>query len=187
VVVDGAAVPSGSVQAATSSGISYLPEDRGRHGLTLAASIAVNTTVEVLTTVSTWGVLSRRREQERAQALISRLRVKSRSPQQLVGELSGGNQQKVAIGRRLERGPKILILDEPTRGVDIQTKAEIHGLIRGVAREGTAVIVISSDFPELCAVCDRAVVIFEGRQFDTLEAPIDASRLLHAAVLGGAS
>jgi ABC-type sugar transport system ATPase subunit len=184
VSVSGKPVPNGSLKSAFAQGISYLPEDRARHGLTLGASIGANTTVEVLPDVSRWGVLSRAGEDNRARALISRLSIKSRSPKQHVVELSGGNQQKVAIGRRLERSPRVLILDEPTRGVDIQTKSEIHGLIRSVADKGAAVIVISSDFPELCALCDRAIVLFEGRQSGEFGAPIDSIRLLHAAVLG---
>ena len=184
VTCDGAVLKNGSRRAAAASGVSYLPEDRAMHGLVLAASVAVNLTIEVLGRISVLGFIRRKSERVLARKRIELLSITTRSSSQIASELSGGNQQKVAIGRRLEAHPRVLILDEPTRGVDIRKKHEIHEIIRDHAREGAAIVVISSDFPELALLSDRVEVIFRGAQVGECTAPTDPSKLLEMAMRG---
>ncbi|MER3389770.1 MAG: sugar ABC transporter ATP-binding protein [Microcella sp.] len=187
VICDGTELKNGSRNAAARAGVSYLPEDRARHGLVLAASVSTNLTVEVLGKISWWGLIQRRIERAIAKRRMQLLSISARTPSQRTSELSGGNQQKVAIGRRLESMPRVLILDEPTRGVDIRKKHEIHDIVRDLASGGAAIVIISSDFPELALLSDRVEVIFRGKQVAKFSAPVDASALLDTAMRGGAS
>jgi ABC-type sugar transport system ATPase subunit len=116
-------------------------------------------------------LLSMRRERELATEEMSRLRVKARGPDQSVAELSGGNQQKVLLGRALAPGGKVVLLNEPTRGVDVGARAEIHVLIDRLTKSGTAVLMISSDLPELVGMSDRVVVLSGGRVVGRLVGP----------------
>jgi len=154
--------PAGAVRA----GLGLVPEERRTEGLLLGKSIAFNLSLGNLTPLLASPVLpfiSPRKRARLAQATIHDLSIKARSPEQPVGRLSGGNQQKVVIGRWLRSKPKILILDEPTRGVDIGARGEIHRLIRELAGQGMAVLVISSEPDELPDLCDRVLVMAEGR------------------------
>ncbi len=144
-------------------GIAYVPEDRQLHGLLLPVSIAKNIALPRLGAISRGGFL--RPAAERAQAIryTQPLRLVARGVQQAPRELSGGNQQKVVFAKWLTTAPKVLILDEPTRGVDVGAKAEIHRIMGELAQQGVAILMISSDLPELLSVSDRVLVMREGR------------------------
>ncbi|MFK0337075.1 sugar ABC transporter ATP-binding protein [Agrobacterium deltaense] len=145
-------------------GLVYLSEDRKGDGLFLNMSIASNVSALDIGRVSNgMGFIERRKEMKRADELGRRLKLRANSIGDAVSTLSGGNQQKVALAKMLSVEPEVIFLDEPTRGVDVGAKAEIHRQIRELAREGVGVVVISSELPELIGVCDRVLVVREGR------------------------
>ncbi len=148
-----------SPQDAIRHGIAYVPEDRRRHGVILELSVAANTTLASLRGLR----LDDRAERETARQFALRLAIKTPSVDTPVGHLSGGNQQKVALARWLATGPKVLILDEPTLGVDVGAKAEIHRVMGDLAAKGLAIVMISSELPELLGMCDRIAVMHGGR------------------------
>ena len=145
------------------AGIAYLTEDRKRLGLFLDMSCGENINIGVIERDASGGFLNLKRATQRALAAFAAMRVRAASPIVQVGSLSGGNQQKVLLSRWLEIRPKVLILDEPTRGVDVGAKAEIYRIIDDLARRGIAVIVISSEMAEIIGTCDRVLVMREGR------------------------
>jgi ribose transport system ATP-binding protein len=146
------------------AGIVYLTEDRKGQGLFLDLSVHDNVNVMVSPRdARAGGVLDRGQAAQRTRESIARLGIRVASPRVNVGSLSGGNQQKVLLARLLEVEPRVLILDEPTRGVDIGAKSEIYRLIDELARRGVAVLVISSELPEVVGICDRVLVMREGR------------------------
>jgi rhamnose transport system ATP-binding protein len=159
----GRPVEFSSPSAAMSAGVAYLPEDRHQEGLVLDFSIAQNVTLPVLPRL--FPRLIMRAATERAVAIehTEQFNVRMTSVDQEVGALSGGNQQKVVLAKWLASGPRVLILDEPTRGIDIGAKVEVHRLIAELAAKGLAIILISSDLPEVLAMSDRIVVLHEGR------------------------
>ena len=163
VLLDGREVTIGNARDAIARGIGYVPEDRQRHGLLMPFTIAQNTTLASEKRVSRFGWLLRRRERDAAERYREVLRTRCRAVDQPVKELSGGNQQKVVLSKWLMTEPDVLILDEPTRGVDVGAKAEVHHAIGELARQGKAILMISSDLPEVLAVSDRIVVMKEGR------------------------
>jgi ribose transport system ATP-binding protein len=144
-------------------GFGFLSEDRKTEGLALRQSVADNLTYSRLRPYSRFGWLSLRRRRLAVQTWLSRLGIRSKGPEQPVAQLSGGNQQKIAIGRLLHQEADILLLDEPTRGVDVASKAEIYHLIGDLAAQGKAVLFVSSYLPELFGVCDRLAVMAQGR------------------------
>jgi rhamnose transport system ATP-binding protein len=144
-------------------GIGYVPEDRREHGIILEMPIAANTSLANLSSVSHRGWIDEEQEEELAQTYIGQLRIKTASAQMAAGSLSGGNQQKVALARWLAIDPKILILDEPTQGVDVGSKSEIHSLMVDLAARGLAIILISSELPEILGMSDRVAVMHAGR------------------------
>lgn len=144
-------------------GVAYVSEDRKNEGLLLTMSVSDNINLPTLWLQSFMGLVSRGRMRRLAQSWIERLNIKTPNPQVDVNTLSGGNQQKVALAKSLSTDPSVVILDEPTRGVDVGAKAEIHDLIRQLAKDGAAVLVISSDLPEILAVSDRIAVMARGR------------------------
>ena len=150
-------------------GMAYVPEDRRRHGVILEMPISANITLASLRRISKSGLLRFGAEQDIAQHFKERLGVKAPSVETPAKELSGGNQQKVALARWLMTDPKILILDEPTQGIDVGAKAEIHRLIGELAEKGLAILMISSDTPELLAMCDRIAVMAKGRTVGLLD------------------
>ncbi len=152
-----------SPRDAINAGILLVPEDRRLHGLVLPESVGFNLSLPNLDRLTSLFGVKRRGEADLHSTWISRLRVKTPSAAQPVGLLSGGNQQKVVYGKWLARGPKVLILDEPTRGVDVGAKAEIYALIDELAGKGVAVWMITSDMEELLGMSDRVVVMHEGR------------------------
>ena len=145
-------------------GFGYLSEDRKGEGLALPLSVADNLTATRLSTVSRrWGWLDLARQRASARRWMDALGVRARTPEQAVGSLSGGNQQKVAVGRLLHQDAAVLLLDEPTRGIDIGSKAQVYETIARCAAEGRAVVMVSSYLPELFGVCDRIAVMSRGR------------------------
>ncbi len=152
----------GSPRQARRHGLASVPADRKRSGLVLGMSIASNITLGTPADVSRLGVLSRRRERRVARAAIEDHDVRCSSARQPVGELSGGNQQKVLLASRLITRPSVLIVHEPTRGVDVGARAHLHGLIRERSESGTAVMLISTDVEEVVNVSDRVIVIRDG-------------------------
>ncbi len=165
------------------SGIGLVSEDRKTEGLALNLPIADNLTLTCLAPFTSAGLINQRRQEASAQSLMERLVVKAAGPAQAVGELSGGNQQKVAIGRLLHHGAEILLLDEPTRGIDVGAKAHIYKLIGELAAHGKAVIVVSSYIPELLGICDSIAVMCRGVLSPARPiAEWDSHRMLAAAI-----
>ncbi|RFS81996.1 sugar ABC transporter ATP-binding protein [Actinomadura spongiicola] len=163
VKLDGTALTAPSIRAAMRRGVALVPEDRLADALFPEASVARNITVATLARHVRWGRLSRSRERATATGAIEELRIKTAGPDQTVTRLSGGNQQKAVVARWLQRAPRLLLLDEPTQGVDVMTRADLYERVRAVAASGTAVIVASSDVEELAHLCDRVVVLRVGR------------------------
>ena len=163
VLLDGRPLRIGGPADAIAAGVLLVPEDRRLHGLVLAEGVGFNLSLPNLGRLGSWLGVRRRAEAELHRTWIDRLRVRTPSAAQPVGLLSGGNQQKVVYGKWLARGPKVLILDEPTRGVDVGAKAEIYGLIDELAGKGVAVWMITSDMEELLGMADRVAVMHEGR------------------------
>jgi ribose transport system ATP-binding protein len=147
---------------AKAAGISLVTEDRKRDGLILGAGIDRNVGLPVTRLLARFGVVSEAQEQSLARTKIGQLNIQAQGPAQVTGSLSGGNQQKVVIGKCLVTEPKILLLDEPTRGIDVGAKAEIYRLIRELAAQGMAVILVTSELPELILLSDRILVLREG-------------------------
>lgn len=169
VTLDGAAVPLGDPLAAARAGIGYVPEDRLTEGLFLTQSIARNIAVGRLSDhARALGILDLSGLWGEARDWIGRLRIKAPDAEAPVRSLSGGNQQRVVLARWMAQGPKVLILNGPSVGVDVGSKAEIHAIIADLARHGLGVIVISDDLPEILATCHRILVIRDGRITDTL-------------------
>ena len=169
ILLDGKPVSITSPEAARDLGIAYVPEDRGQQGLVKSQTIAENIALANLKRVSSGWFIDAAKILAEAKSAITRFGVKARGPQQIVRELSGGNQQKVVLGKWLAATPKILIVDEPTRGIDVGAKAEIHLLLRKLAGEGMAILMISSELPEVLGMSDRVLVMNGGRIISTFE------------------
>jgi rhamnose transport system ATP-binding protein len=163
ILVHGKTVRLTSPGDAIEAGIAYVPEDRRQHGVVMEMSVASNASLASLGAVSRGGLIDRAREQTAAARYVERFRIKTPSVGAEVGTLSGGNQQKVALARWLSTNPSILILDEPTQGVDVGSKAEIHSLMQTLAEQGLAIIMISSELPEILGMSDRIAVMHAGR------------------------
>jgi rhamnose transport system ATP-binding protein len=161
--IRGKPVQIGSPSEAIRLGIAYVPEDRPRHGVMLEFPLTANTSLAKLGSVSARGLIRNSAEQELAQRYVARLGIKTPSIYTQTRALSGGNQQKVALARWLATEPGVLILDEPTQGVDVGSKAEIHKLMCGLAEHGLAILLISSDLPEILGMSDRIAVMRAGR------------------------
>jgi len=161
--IDGRTLRPGSIRAALQQGVALVPEDRQHLGLVLPLPVGTNLILAVLRWLAHRGWRSRKREREAASDLMRQLDVRASGPGLPAESLSGGNQQKVVLGKWLATSPRVLVLDEPTRGVDVGAKAEIHHLIRSLASQGVAVLVISSEIPEVISLCDRILVMRTGR------------------------
>jgi ribose transport system ATP-binding protein len=170
-----------------------LSEDRKHEGLATSMSIADNLTITDLASFGTGGLIAPERQRRVAARWIQTLGVRCAGPTQAVGELSGGNQQKVAIARLLYHGVDVLLLDEPTRGIDVSSKAQIYALIDDLVNldarpEPKAVLLVSSYLPELLGVCDRVAVMFRGRlQAARPVAELNESDLMVATMTGGSA
>ena len=178
--LDGSPYRPRSVVEAIRKGVALVPEERRSQGLFLDKSIDFNVSLPTLRAVRSGPLrlLSSRKRAQRAQAMVRSLDIKTRSTDTLVRQLSGGNQQKVVMAKWLVDGCRVLLLDEPSRGVDVSARAEIYRVIRRQAANGTAVLVISSEFDELKG-CDRVVVMREGR----ITANLSAAQASESAVL----
>ena len=174
----------GSPPDAVRAGIAYLSEDRKGAGLTLGMGVAENVTLPTLRDFATMGFVRRRVETEATREHISNLRIKLSRPRQPIDTLSGGNQQKVAIAKWLEARPKVLILDEPTRGVDVGAKEEIYQLIHRLAGEGLACMFISSELNEVLGMCHRIAVMRNGKLVETIDGSSASEQQLMQAAAG---
>jgi L-arabinose transport system ATP-binding protein len=163
ILLDGNDVTIRRPDDAIAKGIGFAPEDRKREGLVLIRSVLENTSLAILRQLSRFHFVRSRLERAVATGFVERLRVRTPSLDQEVGKLSGGNQQKVVLARWLAARPKVLILDEPTRGIDVGAKAEIYHLIDELANEGLGIILISSELPEILGLSDRIYVMQNGR------------------------
>ena len=163
VSLNGRMIPKHNPVAAMTRGLGLVPEDRRRQGLILDSSVARNATLPLRNALSRFGFLSSRAENQAARVWASRLQLKASALDALAGTLSGGNQQKVVLGKWLATDPRVLIIDEPTRGIDVGTKAEVHRLISQLAGRGMGILMISSELPEVLGMADRVLVVREGR------------------------
>jgi rhamnose transport system ATP-binding protein len=182
VEVAGRRLPAASPTAAMAAGVALVPEDRRQQGLVMDFSIERNIALASLDTVRRGGLIPRGAERRFARDWALRLQLRYGKLTNPVWTLSGGNQQKVVLAKWLARKPTVLIVDEPTRGIDVGTKAEVHRLLSELAAQGVAVLMISSELPEVLGMADRIVVLFEGRvmrEFARDEATEDA--IMHAA------
>jgi len=161
--ISGKPVSIRSPRAAIDAGLALAPEDRKGEGLVLSHSVAVNTTLACLEKISRCGLLQPSLEHTLVSRYIKRLQIRTPNQQQAVRHLSGGNQQKVVLAKWLATRPSVLLLDEPTRGIDINAKKEIYALVDELARDGLAVVMVSSELPEILAIADRILVLAGGR------------------------
>jgi rhamnose transport system ATP-binding protein len=166
--VNGKELPNGSPVAAMRAGVALVPEDRRQQGLVMHMAIDQNVALASLRRLSRYGLIRRASERALATSWSGRLQLKYSRLKDTVSTLSGGNQQKVVLGKWLARTPSLLIIDEPTRGIDVGTKAEVHALLDRLVGEGLAVLMISSELPEVLGMADRVLVIREGRMTASL-------------------
>ena len=164
ILLDGCAARFNCPRAAIDAGLVLAPEDRKRDGLVLSLSVAANSSLACLEQTERFGIIDSSRESALAVEYIERLRIKTPSPRQLTRHLSGGNQQKVVLAKWLATRPKVLLLDEPTRGIDINAKREIYTLMDELVSGGLGVVLVSSELPEILEVADRILVMCEGRK-----------------------
>jgi rhamnose transport system ATP-binding protein len=184
--VNGRPLASGSPRAAMRAGIGFVPEDRRQQGLVMDMSIDHNIALASLGRLGSHGLIRRASELDLAKTWGRKLRLKFGRMRDAVATLSGGNQQKVVLAKWLARNPSLLIIDEPTRGIDIGTKAEIHRLLDELVAEGVAVLMISSELPEMLGMADRVLVLREGRLTAELSRKeADEDSIMRAATLQG--
>jgi rhamnose transport system ATP-binding protein len=183
VTLTGKSVPPRSPSAAMSLGLALVPEDRRRQGLVIDSTVGENITAAIRGPLSKLGLITTSMENASAQVWASRLEVKTRALDAIVGTLSGGNQQKVVLGKWLATSPKVLIIDEPTRGIDVGTKAEVHRMMSALAGQGLGVLMISSELPEVLGMADRVLVMREGR----ITAELDRSEATSESVMFAAT
>ena len=182
VLLDGRPLRLRAPSDAIRAGVGLVPEDRKRHGFVPGQSVAANIALPQLPRISRAGVVDRRREQAVAAQWIDHLRIKTPSPRTRVVTLSGGNQQKVVLGKWLAAGADVLVVDEPTRGIDVAAKMEIYQLLDRLAAQGAAILMISSELPEILGMSDRVLVMHQGR----LQAVFDRREATQARVLNAA-
>jgi ABC-type sugar transport system ATPase subunit len=178
ILIDGNPVKISSPEIARDLGIAYIPEDRGLQGLIRSQTISENVALANLRRLVRGFMVDAGRVREEAEKAIKRFGIRARGPEQIVRQLSGGNQQKVVLGKWLATDPRILIMDEPTRGIDVGAKAEIHQLMRRLAGEGMAILMISSELPEVLGMSDRVLVMNSG----TIVAAFDRDQVTPEAV-----
>jgi ribose transport system ATP-binding protein len=184
--VKGAPVRITRPKDALRAGIAMIPEERRMEGLLSRLSIRENISIMNPRKISRFWISSQSREKELARIYVKKLRIMTDSIEKNVALLSGGNQQKVVVSKCLNSDSQVLLLDEPTRGVDVGAKEEIHSIIRGLSREGVSAVVFSSELPEICNLCDRIVLMYEGRIRSIVDnsPTLDAEKIFHT-VSGG--
>jgi len=185
ITLDGAALSDASPSEAIAAGIGFVTEDRKSQGLVLGLSVRENATLVHLGEYARGGIVDARAERAAVQKLIDELRIRTRDAELDVKSLSGGNQQKVVFAKWLAKPPKVLLLDEPTRGVDVGGKAEIYHIINRLAAAGTAIVMVSSELPEVLAMSDRILVMHQGRQAAILDAKATSQEEIMTAATGG--
>jgi ribose transport system ATP-binding protein len=181
--IDNKPVHISNVQSALKHGLGLIPENRKLEGIYPARNIRFNSSIVVLNQFIHGVHVNAKKEQEIADRFCSKMKVKTPSLDQTIAKLSGGNQQKVIISRWLASGPKVLILDEPTRGIDVNAKAEIYAIINGLVKEGVSVIFISSELPEIINMSDRVVVMNHGHIAGIIDSDFTQEKIMHLATL----
>jgi ribose transport system ATP-binding protein len=185
VLVDGKALKPGSVRAAVRAGIGLAPEERKAQALLMLESVTRNVSVSSMSRFSRAGWIDRGAELGAARAATRELSLRPDNPSVPIRTLSGGNQQKAVLARWLLRGCRVLLLDEPTRGVDVGARAELYAVVRRLADEGLAVLLVSSEVPEVLGLADRVLVLREGRVVHTAPArELDEHRVLDLVMEG---
>jgi ribose transport system ATP-binding protein len=185
VILNGQEVRIRTPEDAARAGIAYVPEDRKGQGLVLGMSIEANITLPILMKLTHWGLLRTRRRREVAQKLVSDVQMRPPDVRRLAMQLSGGNQQKVVLGKWLGDNASVFILDEPTRGIDVGAKVEIYNLIDRLAHAGAGILLISSELPEILGLSDRIAVMRQGRIVDQCSrAEATEERIVQAAMAG---
>ncbi|MGW9114357.1 sugar ABC transporter ATP-binding protein [Microbacterium sp. NPDC055683] len=178
----GAAIPKNSPSAAMRAGLALVPEDRRKQGLVVEAGVGENITLAIRRRLASYGLITTGIENRAAREWASRLEVKSNALDTVAATLSGGNQQKVVLAKWLATDPRVLIIDEPTRGIDVGTKSEVHRLLSQLAQRGMGVLMISSELPEVLGMADRVLVMREGRITAEIErADATSENVMHAA------
>ena len=185
VSVDGVVIDPRTARRMRRHGVAFVPEDRDLVGLIASHSMKSNLSLAVLGSISRAGFIKRRTEQGKADELVRQLQIKVGSIEDAASTLSGGNRQKVVIGKWLARDPGVFILDEPTHGIDVGTKANIHRLIANLAAKGAAIVIISSDLPEVLGICDRVLVVRHGRIAAALGRGEATEELVMSVATGG--
>jgi D-xylose transport system ATP-binding protein len=160
--IAGGDVRIGSPDEAIEAGLAFVPEDRKKLGLVIHRSVLENLSIAHLEEFCFGGILDSPREYQSATEIARRLDIRASSLDVQAGTLSGGNQQKIVVGKWLSKNPRILLLDEPTRGIDVGAKVEMYHLINGLKESGVAIILVSSELPEILGLCDRILVIKGG-------------------------
>jgi rhamnose transport system ATP-binding protein len=182
IIIEGQPAKISTPRDAMARGLAYVPEDRQHQGLLMPMSVSKNVTLPIVSQFARSGWLREEVERAATQEYVERLRIILREVSQPVRELSGGNQQKVVLSKWLLTRPKVIILDEPTRGVDIGAKAEVHRLMGELAAQGIGILMISSELPEILAMSDRVLVMHEGRLAAHLDhGEMSAKRIMAAA------
>lgn len=185
IFIDGQEVTINSPARAIEAGIVFVTEDRKHQGLVLGMSVRENLSLTNYKRIASSGVISAKKDNELSDKMIKRFNIRTRDPEQTVKSLSGGNQQKVAIGKWLGELPKVFIMDEPTRGVDVGAKKEIYSMMNELSEQGVTIIMVSSDLPEVLGVSDRVIVVHEGRISSILDkAQMNQETIMHAATGG---
>ena len=181
--LDGKDVTGLSTKEVLKAGINYVPEDRRLNGLFTISDVAANMSSAVLGEPSMGKVfLNRKAEYELTEGYVDDFRIKITGQDQLAGSLSGGNQQKIVIGRSLSTKPKLVILDEPTRGIDAAARGDVYSIIHKLKKQGVAIMLISSDMEEIVELSDRAIIVFQGRVKGELnKKEINQTRLMSAS------
>jgi len=181
VAVDGRPVKLDSIRAARKAGIAFVTDDRRGSGLMLRMAVGLNLVMSVIRRISPAGLMSPRRQAEAVNQSFGQFDIRPKNPDIAVGALSGGNQQKVVLAKEILGNPRLLLLDEPTRGVDVGAKGEIYARLRALAAQGLGILVASSEMPELIGLCDRIVVLRQGRNVAEFSGGVDEHTVLAAA------
>lgn len=176
-----------SPREAVAAGVALIPEDRQRHGLALKLPIATNVTLPDMDAVCNFGFIQKAKEFSLAETYRERLNIRCNTPRQLAGRLSGGNQQKIVIAKWLARGARVFLFDEPTRGIDVAAKQEVFEAMDRLARSGAAVLMVSSELPELLQVADRILVMREGQLSGELPGRTTQEQIMRLAAPSGAT